>query len=325
MDRLRTSRFSWLLSSRRWQAALLVGMMAIALPTQTTRVKASSQGQEVTFAPVGPFHGKVGQPFRHRLCQAEVVPAFGNERNQRGSLGKALCGGSFNPTGNPSGGNPPYSFKYETMGGFAGFGIFLQDVGILMGTPTRAGTESVRICAIDSSRRYDCQNVTIIIGPADDARNQDTGAESTGKQFPKPPSAPKPARSDAGVDRQAPADDETAGESTTEETPTDETASSEKGIGSFEIAMLGVRVASATLGAWVWATAPDGDSGDFDFDFSRSGDAGSCRDCASGSGFCEASWGNACCKDGLPHYGSDGKCYKTFPAVDFVLCGCPVF
>ena len=320
MDRLRTSRFSWLLSSRRWQAALLVGMMVIALPTQTTPVKASSQ-QEVTFAPVGPFRGKVGQPFRHRLCQAEVVPAFGRERNQRGNLGKALCGGSFNPTDNPSGGNPPYSFKYETMGGFAGFGIFLQDVGILMGTPTRAGTESVRICAIDSSRRYDCQNVIIIISPADDARNQDTGAESIAKQSPKPPSAPKPARSEAD-------DDETAGASTTEETPPDETASSEKKMSSFELAMWGVVAASASVAAWELATLPqEGDGGDFDFSlFGDAGSgAGSCSGCGSGSAFCEASWGNACCSNDKPHYGSDGKCYRTFPSVNFVLCGCPVF
>ena len=216
MDRLRTPRFPWLLSRRRWQAALLVGVMVIALPTHTTPIKASSQDQEVTWVgPVGPIYGKVGQPFRHRLCQAEVVPMFGKERNQRGNFGKTKCGGFTNPTGNPSGGNPPYSFQYDTMGGFAGFGIFLDRVGILMGTPTRAGTESVRICAIDLSERFDCQNVTIIIGPADDARSQDTGTGSKATLFPKPPSAPKPARSEAG-------DDETAGESTTEETPPDE-------------------------------------------------------------------------------------------------------
>lgn len=57
---------------------------------------------------------------------------------------------------------------------------------------------------------------------------------------------------------------------------------------------------------------------------------GNCSD--PGYAYCEASWGNACCPDGLPHYYSDGNCYQTISDIDgdgildydFVLCGCPV-
>ena len=164
------------------------------------------------------------------------------------------------------------------------------------------------------------------IGPAG---SDYTAKGSTAKQSPTPPSAPKPARSDTGVAREAPTDDETAGESTTEETPPDATVSPEKKIDSLDIALIGIGAASAGVGAWVWATAPDYDGGDFDFslfgDAGSGSGAGSCSGCGSGFGFCEASWGNACCSNDKPHYGSDGKCYRTFPSVNFVICGCPVF
>ena len=93
----------------------------------------------------------------------------------------------------------------------------------------------------------------------------------------------------------------------------------------FERAMWGVAAGSAGVAVWAYATMPDGDDGDFDF--SLSGDARSCGGCRSGTGLCEASWGDACCPDNAPHYATDGKCYETFPfhVRDFVICGCPVF
>jgi len=72
----------------------------------------------------------------------------------------ALCNGT-----NPSGGQPPYHFQLDTLGGFPPLGMFLNLNGLLTGTPTVAGTSNFRVCAVDLSGTSVCQPVSLTVNP----------------------------------------------------------------------------------------------------------------------------------------------------------------
>jgi hypothetical protein len=71
-----------------------------------------------------------------------------------------LCRG-----GNPSGGQGPYHFQIDTMGGFPPMGLTLHPNGLLTGTPKTNGPISFRVCAVDLSGYQNCQDVKMNVQP----------------------------------------------------------------------------------------------------------------------------------------------------------------
>ena len=67
--------------------------------------------------------------------------------------------GTFPPTTNPAGGNPPYHFQLGPNVGFPPFGISLSLNGILSGTPSIQGRREFSVCAFDLSEQSICHNV----------------------------------------------------------------------------------------------------------------------------------------------------------------------
>lgn len=90
--------------------------------------------------------GKPGETYRHCFCEPDPG-------------GAGLCG--FPSQGNPTGGSPPYRFHLGTAGGFPPIGVLLNENGCLTGTPTREGSASFTVCAIDLGGNQDCQEFTM--------------------------------------------------------------------------------------------------------------------------------------------------------------------
>lgn len=97
----------------------------------------------------------VGIPYNYSFCG----PAPTNVND--------LCGALEDST-NPSGGNHPYHFTLGPGAGFQQFGLMLNLNGLLMGTPTAAGTRTFNVCAVDLSGNQDCRNVTLTVVPSYD-------------------------------------------------------------------------------------------------------------------------------------------------------------
>lgn len=102
--------------------------------------------RELTFVPLTNFTARVGERFEYSFCQPAVART------------SDLCTGSAT---NPQFGIPPYSFKYDTMGGFAPFGLTLNKNGLLAGTPTTEGTYPFKVCAVDQGGFSVCPTITI--------------------------------------------------------------------------------------------------------------------------------------------------------------------
>jgi hypothetical protein len=73
----------------------------------------------------------------------------------------STCGDPLNPSATVRGGNPPYHFQLDTMGGFPPLGMWVDLNGVLRGKPTGTRGASFKVCAVDLSARHDCQYVTV--------------------------------------------------------------------------------------------------------------------------------------------------------------------
>jgi hypothetical protein len=92
-----------------------------------------------------------GQPFTMSFC--DPAPTNVND----------LCPGGAR---NPVGGQGPYHFQLDTMGGFPPMGLVLHPNGLLTGVPKAAGTTRFRVCAVDLAGYQNCQPVEITVAPA---------------------------------------------------------------------------------------------------------------------------------------------------------------
>jgi hypothetical protein len=73
----------------------------------------------------------------------------------------STCGDPLNPSATVRGGNPPYHFQLDTMGGFPPLGMWVDLNGVLRGKPTGTRGASFKVCAVDLSGRSSCQYVTL--------------------------------------------------------------------------------------------------------------------------------------------------------------------
>ena len=100
----------------------------------------------------------VGVPYTYSFCQQE--PAV--------TLTSDLCGGPFDYSINPIGGEPPYHFTKDIGGGFPPFELQLNLNGLLTGTPTIAGPAiSFSVCAIDLDGQQKCRETSLTVNPVE--------------------------------------------------------------------------------------------------------------------------------------------------------------
>jgi hypothetical protein len=124
----------------------------------------------------------VDQPFFMSFCDPPTTTP--NE----------ICGHLTHETRNPTGGNPPYHFELDRMGGFLPFGLTLHPNGLVTGTPKARGSRDFRVCAVDLSGHFDCTNYTLNVrevpnatkgkkqaAPAPDPEDRDAVADTPKK------------------------------------------------------------------------------------------------------------------------------------------------
>ena len=100
----------------------------------------------------------VGVPYTYSFCQQE--PAV--------TLTSDLCGGPFDHSINPTGGEPPYHFTKDIGGGLPPFGLQLNLNGLLTGAPTIAGPAiSFSVCAIDLDGQQKCRETSLTVNPVE--------------------------------------------------------------------------------------------------------------------------------------------------------------
>lgn len=118
---------------------------------------------------------KPGVPYAFNFCTGMEVPVKGRLTASKGlklDTAQGKCGTLSGPATNSmvSGGNPPYHFQLDTMGGFPPIGMHLGMNGLLYGTPTAkpplGGYQPFSVCAVDLSGNQDCQKVTTEAPPA---------------------------------------------------------------------------------------------------------------------------------------------------------------
>ena len=71
------------------------------------------------------------------------------------------CGDPLNPSTTVTGGNPPYHFQLDRMGGFPPLGMWVDLNGVLRGKPSGTRGATFKVCAVDLSGRFDCKYVTV--------------------------------------------------------------------------------------------------------------------------------------------------------------------
>jgi hypothetical protein len=160
--------------------------LAVALTAVTALgpTFALCQEPEVQFAPLNEAaiqQGlRIGEPFAYSVClgQSVSLPAPGGAAH----LGAAQspCGTDMNPSPNVTGGNPPYHFVLDPLGGFPPMGITLDANGVLRGTPSGKLAASFKICAVDMSANQFCQRITLQPQPALAHAGQEQKAASKG-------------------------------------------------------------------------------------------------------------------------------------------------
>ena len=131
---------------------------------------AVSQEPLVQFAPLNEAaieQGlRVGEPFAYSVClgQSVSLPAPGGTTHLNAA--QSPCGSEANPSPNVTGGNPPYHFVLDPLGGFPPIGITLDANGVLRGTPSGTLAASFKVCAVDMSANQFCQRITLQPQPA---------------------------------------------------------------------------------------------------------------------------------------------------------------
>ena len=131
---------------------------------------AASQEPQVQFAPLNEAaieQGlRVGEPFAYSVClgQSVSLPAPGGATHLNAA--QSPCGSEANPSPNVTGGNPPYHFVLDPLGGFPPIGIVLDANGVLRGTPRGNLAASFKVCAVDMSANQFCQRITLQPQPA---------------------------------------------------------------------------------------------------------------------------------------------------------------
>lgn len=108
--------------------------------------------------------------FAFNLCTGQQVPLPGPYSDTVGQTLDTTQGqcGNLNgprPGGTVAGGNPPYHFTLDTMGGFPPIGMHLGLNGLLYGTPSAkpplGGWPPFHVCAVDLNESSDCPEVNI--------------------------------------------------------------------------------------------------------------------------------------------------------------------
>jgi hypothetical protein len=101
---------------------------------------------------------RVGEKYVFDLCRggppAQAEPGRLNPSD-------STCGDPLNPSATVRGGNPPYHFQLDAMGGFPPMGMWVDLNGVLRGTPKNTRGARFKVCAVDLSERFDCQWVEI--------------------------------------------------------------------------------------------------------------------------------------------------------------------
>jgi hypothetical protein len=123
---------------------------------------------------------KVGAPYAFNLCTGTEVPLprgmFTSAMGQALDTKQGQCGDQTGPKPGSTvgGGNPPYHFQLDTMGGFPPIGMHLGLNGLLYGTPIAkpplGGFPAFNVCAVDLNGSQDCHPASF--GPAPAAAPQ---------------------------------------------------------------------------------------------------------------------------------------------------------
>jgi hypothetical protein len=101
---------------------------------------------------------RVGEEYRgFDLCRGGPAAEVRSGLNPSDST----CGDPLNPSTTVRGGNPPYHFQLDTMGGFPPMGMWVDLNGVLRGKPKNDKGAKFKVCAVDLSERFDCQWVTV--------------------------------------------------------------------------------------------------------------------------------------------------------------------
>ncbi len=150
---------------------------SFATPTPTTIPAATPS--TLTFLSVNPLHnGDVDEPYSYSFCKPDL------------SLTSNLCGGPFDTTTDPTGGEPPYTFQLDTMGGFPPHSIILNLNGMLTGTPSVAGETEFTVCAVDQTKEKVCREKSLLVLPS--ATSPTTEPSTTPPPTTPPPTTPPP-------------------------------------------------------------------------------------------------------------------------------------
>jgi hypothetical protein len=110
---------------------------------------------------------KVGEPFAYSFClgRAVVIPAPGDSSTTLNPA-QSPCGSGLNPSDHIRGGNGPYHFELDTMGGFPPIGLVLDANGVLRGTPKGTAASHFSVCAVDMNGARSCDVVNLQPQPA---------------------------------------------------------------------------------------------------------------------------------------------------------------
>src|SRR5271165_917592 len=148
--------------------------LAIALSTTGTQTVSAQQQSQSTPPKTKPLQDKVtfntkaikleklkpGVPYAVNLCTGQEVPGAADLGSD---TAQGLCGGPFDTKAiTVTGGNPPYHFQLDTMGGFPPMGMHLGLNGLLYGTPAKpppGGYKPFKVCAVDQSGTSGCNEM----------------------------------------------------------------------------------------------------------------------------------------------------------------------
>ncbi len=96
----------------------------------------------------------INVPYSYSFCQPDRT-----DEND-------LCGSSVNPSDDPAGGNEPYHFQLDSGSGFPPMGLVLYPNGLLLGTPTAAGSSDFTVCAVDMDGKQRCVQTSLdVVAP----------------------------------------------------------------------------------------------------------------------------------------------------------------